>query len=81
MIYVHSGLQDLLPGALDTGGTRYILYGDSGYNIRWLLKVPHQRENISVQKGCEQLNFSFFHSRLMDLQGAKSLLHNDLIQS
>ena len=44
---VDSGIETVLPGVLEVAGTRYCLYGDSGYSRRWYLEVPFQGSQLT----------------------------------
>lgn len=47
-LYVQSDLDSVLPEVLDLPLKRFCIYGDSGYNRRWYIEVPHQGSNLSA---------------------------------
>jgi len=46
-LHIRSGLDETLPALLDVSGTRYCIYGDSGYNRRWYLEVPFKGTTLT----------------------------------
>ena len=59
-LYVESGVEEELQSALNFGGKKYCIYGDSGYNNRWYLCIPFQGSNLNSS----QLAFNKAMSRL-----------------
>lgn len=48
---MRSGLEEELESPLTTNGKQYVIYGDSGYNIRVFMDLPFQSSNLnSAQK-------------------------------
>ena len=45
-LYLRSELDNVLP--LNVSGSRYCLYGDSGYNQRWYMEVLFQGSNLTL---------------------------------